>query len=190
MAKGSKKGYLNDYEVIPYVGANGKSKQKLRYVGEWYCIEESAEADRKCRTLHILSYLVSAAILATLLLNHSAYLTMYVAVPAVIALFPMLYLLMGSFRLPWKNRPLRHDEHDRSLARMWHSAVGILVVFAATAVGYLVFRIVGDGSFFWQDVLFLCCLVIVLLGSWFLYRIGKSVPVEKRPNDAFPTLFL
>lgn len=190
MAQDSRRRYLNDYEVIPYVGANGKSKQKLRYVGSWYCISDDATTDKKILQLHILSYIVATAVLLALLLNHSAYLTMYVSVPAVIALFPIAYLLMGSFRLPWKARPLRRDERDKSLNRMWRSAVGILILFGIVTVGYVVFWFVAGERFVWQDTAFLLCSAVVLLGSFRIYRVGKSVEVAVHPNDLCPVLYL
>lgn len=184
MAKNHRYRYVEDYETIPYVGANGRSKQKVRYIGSYQCFSESDETLRpKLILLHILSYLAVVWTVAPLFFRHSAYQTMYVAVTNVLALFPSLYLLMGSFRLPWRKKPMRRDEFEKGFDRIRHSAVGILIVLGATLVGEIVFWCLNRVPFRAMDAVFIACIVLSEVTSFLIYNIGKRIQVEKKPND-------
>ena len=184
MAKNPRYRYVDDYETVPYVGANGRSKEKVRYIGSYYWYAGEKKAVQKTLVLlHVLAYVTAILTIAPLFFRHSAFLTLYVAVIHVVSLFPALYLLMGSFRLPWQQKAQRRDEFDKGFRRIRRSAMAIFVILGLTLVGETVFWCLNRVPFTGLDGLFLGCLVLSMASCYLIYKVEKGISVEQKPND-------
>lgn len=183
--------YTEDYRTTTYVGANGKPKDRVTYIGEWYCPVNPAEEYRSivvfAWVLVILSTLAVFGALFSLPapLEHKWY-----AVALSFSLFPLAYAIMGVARLPRKPEPMERARHDKTVLRLKHSAVAILVILGLTAVGLIVYWILAASKVLKNaapyaigDGIFLGCLLVAAAANILLYAKMKQIKTETRENS-------
>ena len=184
--------YTDDYRTTTYVGANGRSKDRVTYIGDWYCPVNPAEEYRAVvRSAWVLVILSALALCGALLslpapMEHK----WYVAVLAL-AMFPQAYAIMGVVRLPRKPEPMERARHDKSVLRLKHSAVAILVILALTVLGLSAYWVLfachvfeNAAPYALGDGIFLGCLFIAAAANFLLYTKMNKIKTEIRENSS------
>lgn len=177
--------YIDDYKVVPYVGAGGKSKQRLEYIGKYVNItDDAAETMRLLRRVQVGVVLILLLLGTCLVLEHSASRTMYVAVPSILNVFPLAYMCIGAFMLPKRIEPMRRDAFAHSISRVQHSAIGIVAFCALTFIGTAVYWIFAGDYFLIIDAIFIAVTIAEAALSYTIYRRLKGIKTELLPNKA------
>jgi len=71
----------------------------------------------------------------------------YVALPYVIAFFPLIYMVMGVFLLPKEQRKYRRDEIGLSFGRMKTASIVLLILIGSGVLGEIIFLLfIADGD--------------------------------------------
>ena len=178
--------YTADYELVTVKDKKGRERKEARYTGPWFCLMGSSGA---VRTKLILSA-VCGVILAGLLVwsqifNHSSAWAVYVAVPQAVALFPLLYLLMGLMSLPYDLKPMERPGYMHGIIRVCRSLVAVMVLCGISLIGDFIYRVVAkDWLYLQEDIWYLVILAgILVLGGVILYLL-YSIEIAERANHA------
>ena len=179
--------YMKDYELQTELNDDGREVKVARYVGNYYDAGLDTEGllalRRRCLALSLGA---AAAALIALSLRHGAMTSFLAILPLALAMFPLFYGCLGSFRLPREAKSLRSDEVEYSVERVRHAAPGIAVLGAAAALGALIYHLFlrEAPSFAWSDgAFFLCCLAVCVCGV-LLWRRVRRIRLTERPKKA------
>ncbi len=179
--------YVTDFRLVRETDAKGKTRTRAVYTGPWTVMRETG-TPLKLRLWgsFLLTLGVAGCQIWLVMLNHLGSGMLLVMLPILIGLLPGLYLLMGSFSLPFRGKPMRRDQYMHSFIRVSRSAVAVACFTLAGLLACLVYRIIrGDWSFFRGDWLFLtaCGLIIgMCVAVIFLLR---SIDLAEKENGAY-----
>ena len=179
--------YMKDYELQTELSDDGREVKVARYIGNLFDTNLDTEGllalRRRCLALSLGA---AAAALAALSLRHGAMTSFLAVLPLALAMFPLLYGCLGSFRLPREAKGLRSDEVEYSFERVRHSAPGIAVLGAAAALGALIYHLFlrEAPAFGWSDGAFLLCCLAVSACGVLLWRRVRRVRLTERPRKA------
>lgn len=183
--------YTEDYKSTPYVGANGKSRERLTYIGEWYC-PTNADYTRIAWTARAAVLLALISAVGALFVLPPPMNNKWYAAVLTVSLFPLAYAVMGAVRLPVKPDPMERVTYDKSVLRMKHSAAATLIIDALTVLGVIVYWILAAtgvyadaAPFALGDGIFLACLAISVAANVLLYAKTAQISIEKRENASF-----
>lgn len=177
--------YVSDYKTETVTDDKGRERKRARYIGPWYVITTEPKSSR-IRMIVSLVLGVLAAVCHVMLPLQTHYgMNKYpVLVPIVLALFPLMYMLMGLFSLPFSMKPMHRDRNAHSFMRASKSGVAVAAMILVAFIALFVYRIAeGDFLFLAGDWIFtaLCvaeiALIIVIIVL--LYNIER----EEKPNS-------
>ena len=179
--------YMKDYELRVELNDDGREVKAARYIGNLFdtSLDTAGLLSLRRRCLG-LSLGAAAAALVALSLRHGAMTSFLAVLPLALAMFPLFYGCLGSFRLPRAAKGLRSDEVEYSFERVRHSAPAIAVLGAAAFLGALIHHLFLEktGSFAWGDGAFLlCCLAVAVCGA-ILWRCIRRVRLTERSRKA------
>ena len=179
--------YVDDYKIVETTDEKrSRPRRQVFYTGAWFQLREPVTARIRVWSSLGMAVILAALYIRMLLLTHAVSGQLAVMLPLLAGLFPILYLLMGAFSLPFRGKPMRRDQYMQSFIRASRSATAIAVFAAAGLIVSLIYRMIRkDWLFLSEDWLFLvlCVLSILLaLGIIFLLR---SVDIAERENAAF-----
>lgn len=179
--------YVDDFTIEEYQNARGKTRRKAVYIGQWTVLQEKGgKTLAKLIGAAVFAALAAAALVNAVLLTHMLSGYLLVMIPIYIALFPMLYLMMGAFSLPYRQNPMRRDQYMHGIQRMQRSSVAIMVFVAVGMVAGFIVRIVQkDWLYLKQDIWFLIgCFMSVAFCAGVLFLLGR-IDTRECPNNAY-----
>lgn len=183
-AMGIKK-YINDYRKEDIIKPNGKPGMTATYIGKYYCYVESA--DKVQKTGFRFALLSAAAFLFCVIpfcFDAEGSHTVYVALPHVIALFPLVHLLMGIYTLRTRKPPLIREFKDKTESRITTSSAAAMCIFGVTAIGQGVNSILA-GFPVWDVIYFICiCAACAAVSVVFFNR--KTVKLQECDEKGNP----
>ena len=138
-----KNDWRSEFRVDP---VTGRETEELIYVGKWYAAENAAFSRRALHWACAANLLFFVLLLVYFLLDFPGATTLYVFVPAAIALFPWLYWVMGcaaALRAPEK---LTRIQRETGIGRVLRSAVGCAVFSGLAVLGDCVFLFLGGAA--------------------------------------------
>ncbi len=177
--------YIRDFRIEETTDEKGRVHRKAVYTGAWTVIRNPGPAVRgKLWSVLLLSAALACAYARMLLLTHLTGSRLEVMIPLLAGLFPLLYLLMGAFSLPFRLKPMRRDQYMHSFIRVSRSCTAVGVFALLGLVCTLILRTVwGNWSFFPEDWFFtLLCLVIPLLAAAVILLLRSIDLTEKAEN--------
>ena len=181
------KRFVGDFEIIEVKDKNGRMRKKALYTGVWTVLRDAGTATRaKMYAAAATAFVLIVAYIWSLLLTHVGSGSLLVMLPLLAGLFPVLYLLMGVFSLPFRGKPMRRDQYMHSFIRASRSAVGVSAFAFAGLLASFVYRIIlGDWLFLPEDWYFIAaCAVIGMLSAGTVYFL-RSIDLSERENAAF-----
>lgn len=186
--------YIDDYKTVPYVAANGRSKEKVQYIGEWVLFLDNEAVLRKkfwiMRVTAIVSFL---ALFGALLCSGETDLFEFATIPLAMGLFPLTYQIMGICSLPRKFAPMERRPYQHGVPRVNHSAMGLAILGGVGLLARLTvtilgaFHVVQAAAFGWLDVLFLFSTVVLIGMNLLCFLSSRKIAVEERQNEDFPS---
>lgn len=174
--------YKEDYETLVTTDESGREKTELVYRGPYFEINNGEEDLIKFKKhgLLLITVIVFAHIIGGFLNNRGMY-QLYVALPYVIAFFPLIYLIEAVIRLPKKKRPYRRDEIGRSFDRLKTSSFVFLALAGGGVLGEIVFLLIGSGGdLVVQDFFYLMVELLAAAAIYILIQMQRKIHVRKR----------
>ena len=177
--------YVEDYKTELVTDEKGKTRKKTRYIGQWMVIGGDKSKNRaKLIITFALSALTCAGLVLLQFRNHGGSGWLPVSIPKAFALFPMLYLMMGAFSLPFKLDPMHRDRYYHSFIRISRSAVAVMALLGVSFLAWFVYRIIYADWLFLRDDWIVIALMVPELGVLFaIIRILYSIDVDEKPNS-------
>ncbi len=141
------KSYADDYETESTVDETGRERRKAVYRGKYFEVnlDQAGIAAFKKASLILFASIAVFHVAGGFIANQGMY-QFYIALPYVMAFFPLLYMAAGIFRLPTEKRPYRRDEVGLSFERAKNASLLALVMLAAGVVGEVFFILLTAGK--------------------------------------------
>lgn len=171
------KKYLKDYSLNPKAANNGKIKEDIEYIGKYYISGQDRKELGKYKRYCLLLALCGVVMLTGAgLLNTSGSRVFYIAVPYACQFLPAIFGLMGAIRLLRSDDRLEYAAYDKSVKRMYHSTVGVLILNIIVVIGDILFLLSGSGTGeMLSEIVFLTCMLILLLISLLFLKVQKKI---------------
>lgn len=138
-----KNDWRSEFRIDP---VTGRETQEMIYVGKWYVAENAAACRRALHWACAANLLFFVLLLVYFLLDFPGATTLYVFVPAAIALFPWLYWLMGCSAALHAPDRLTRIQRETGIGRVLRSAVGCAVFSGLAVLGDCVFLFLGGAA--------------------------------------------
>jgi amino acid transporter len=134
------KRYTDDYETVVTKDEKGNEKEMAMYRGKYFeiMLDEKSFVRFKRNCLLLLAAIVVLHISGGFVANPGMY-QLYVALPYVLAFFPLLFMAMGIFRLPKEKRKYRRDEMELSFNRLKTSSIILIILLGTGVLGELAY---------------------------------------------------
>ena len=185
--------FVDDYKKTVYVGANGKPKDRITYIGQWVWLLNEDEAYSRIVLLSRIATGVAVAALigALFILGNTTAGKWYMPV-AALAAFPLAYAIMGAVAMPNRKTPMERMKFHNSFERSKGAAYLTLIFLGLSALTWLVCWIltwsgvkVVQSDFSWQDAGLLVCLLFSAAASFVIIRKTKEIKTELRDNQSY-----
>ena len=178
--------YVNDFKVVEEPDKKGRLRKKAVYIGTWTLPRDEKQGKRTCWAALVLALISAVLYFRGLLLTHFGSGKLLVMLPLMLGMFPLLYLLMGATELPYRGRPMRHDQYMHSFIRMSRSAVAVTVFDLVGVIALFVLRAVeGDWLFLPEDWGFLALTLIPAILLVLIVILLRRVDLMERENGAY-----
>ncbi len=185
--------FVDDYKKTVYVGANGKPKDRVTYIGQWVWLLNEDEAYSRIVLFSRIAtgVAVAAVIGALVLLGNTTAGKWYMPVAALSA-FPLAYAIMGAVAMPNRKTPMERMKFHNSFERSKGAALLTLIFLGLSALTWLVcwiltwsgVRVVQSG-FAFGDAGFLVCLALAAAACLVIIRKTKEIKTELRDNTSY-----
>ncbi len=170
--------YTEHYKMVRRTLPDGTVKEVAEYIGKYLLPEHSAEVYRSARTSALFASVFSL-LAAILLLTVNGFVVyeggVYALVPAAAALFPGMYLLLGSLKLPAEDRELQVDTYRLAHERIRRSSMALVVLYALTLVLTVIFLATSGVKPGAADILYFILTAGTPVINVFLLRVMKSL---------------
>jgi hypothetical protein len=174
------KKYTDDYEAVVSVDEAGHEKTTTVYRGpylELLAAKDSIEQfKRKC-----IALLAAVVVLHTGagFINNAGMYRFYVALPYVLAFFPLVFLAFGILRLPKEKQTYRRDEIGHSYERMKTASRWLITLLGIGLLGEIVFIFFPSASHqVWRECLYLVTEALAAASVYSLIRMQKQIRVQ------------
>ena len=174
--------YAENYKMTARTAPDGSVTEVAEYIGAYLTAQHDEERYGTVRTLAALTGGVSlcAALVLLCVRSFSVYGGgMYVFVPVTISLIPVLYLILGAWKLPPADRKLQEDTYRFAHVRIRRSSAGICVLLLAAAALTVIFFLFSGTSLKAVDILFFILLLIPAAMNLVLFRKTGALRYEK-----------
>ena len=174
--------YTDNYRMTARTAPDGSVTEVAEYIGVYLTARHTED---RYRAVRILAAAAAGITLCTVLVllcvrSFSVYNGgMVVFVPVTASLIPLLYLILGTLKLPGQDRKLQKDVYRFAHIRIRRSSVGIAVLLLAAAVITAVFFLSSGTEFRPVDILFFILLLIPTAVNLFLFRKIGTLNYEK-----------
>jgi len=134
------KRFEDDYETIITIDEKGKEKKSAVYRGAYFDLALDEEGIlRFRRNCFLLLAAIAVLHISAGFVNNPGMYQFYIALPYVIAFFPMLFMAMSVMRLPKEKRKFRRDEIGLSFDRMKTSNIILMIFLGIGVLGEIIF---------------------------------------------------
>ena len=175
-----KKRYPDDYETVVTADEEGRERKKAVYRGDYF--EFTLDQDgllnfrRKC---FLLLAAIAGLHFASGFVNSQGMYQFYVALPYVLAFFPLMYMAAGIFRLPKEKRQYRRDEIGLSFERVKttsHVLLFLLGIGILGEIAFLLFLSIQDQRT--MEYLYLALQLLTAATAYFLICLQKQILIQ------------
>ena len=179
--------YVTDFRLERETDQRGRIRTRAVYVGPWTVMRRTGTETRiRLWGTFLLTLGVAGCQLWMLMLNHLGAGVLWVMFPLLVGLLPGLYLLMGSFSLPFRGKPMRRDQYMHSFIRVSRSAVAVSAFTLVGLLASLVYRMIrGDWRFLPADWQFLAACGLIIAQAVAAIFLLRSIDLMEKDNDAY-----
>lgn len=172
--------FSEDYEIIVNQNENGKETKTVRYKGKYYevLLDEAGIIRFRKNSLLLLAAIIILHITSGFLGNQGMY-QFYVALPYVLAFFPLIYLSAGLLRLPKEKRNYQRDEIEFSYYRIKTASIFLAILLGIEVIGEIAFLLFANATQSYEmDFSFLLIEILIFIGSLLLFNLQKQVQIK------------
>ena len=179
-----KKKYLDDYETI-YTNEEGKEKKVIIYRGPYYEIDlDQKGLIRFRRNSLLLLILIVFLHIGVGFLNNRGMYQFFIALPYVIALFPLWNIMSGILRIPQQKDKYRRNEVELSFDRIGNSSMVLLICLGIELLGEIIFLLFfSTTGELGAELLFLLPELIAAAAVYVLFRLQKNIQILICPEE-------
>lgn len=173
------KRFADDYETVVTIDEEGNEKKSAVYCGDYYELALDEEEILKFRKRSLLLLVVITALqIGAGFINNPGMYQFYIALPYVIAYFPLIYMAAGILRLPKEKRKYRRDELGLSFDRIKTTSRAILIFLIIIVLGEIIFILfLSADSQNLLEYLYLALEIIAAAAVYFLIRLQKQIRI-------------
>ena len=177
--------YFEGYKKVEILKPNGKKGSKLVYEGSWYAIPGGLNElkKRKIQILFLSIVSVISFLLAQIFPSEGG-MTTWVAVPSLIAILPIMYMIAGYFTFLPSREKWEIRIYYGGYRRIYRSSVGVTVILAIW-LGLEGTFIIMNRDLLFNELFYLFC-IFISLGSAAAqtYIIYKNPAIEIKAKKA------
>lgn len=176
--------YKDDYEMISTIDENGRERKKAIYRGVYFEVNLDQDSLIRFRSAAFgLILLITLFHVAGGFVDNQGMYQMYIALPYVLAFFPLMYTIMGIFSLPKEKRSYRRDEIGVSFERIKKSTNALLLFLGIGLLGEIGYVIFGSSpEFLIPELLYLTSDAVCAALTYFFVRIQKRITINEIPE--------
>ena len=184
--------YIKDFKIEETTDKKGHIRRKAVYTGTWIVPRNpGSNVQVKLWAVLVLSVLLAAMYVRTVLLTHLTSNRLEVMIPLLLGLFPLLYLLIGALSLPFRGKPMRRDQYMHSFIRVSRSCVAVSVFALLALLITMILRAVwSDWSFFPEDWKYTALSVLVLLPASSMILLLHGIETTEKDNSFYKNTVL
>lgn len=172
--------YSEDHEIVVSVDENGREKRTAVYRGDFFRVTFSngdITGYRK-RAFTLIALMIFFHFGAGFINNPGMY-QFYIALPYVIAFFPLLYLAMGVFHLPKETREYRRDEVGLSFNRIISTSKSYGVIIGIGILGTIIYLLFfASISSVLLELLYLLFQLLTFAMVFLLFSLHRQVQIQ------------
>ncbi len=175
------KKYVGDYRLENVTDRRGKLKTVPVYRGPLFrFVAEDTRLKTAKRRMLLLTALVTAALLIIMLLRVEMLMRIYVVMPLVLCILPVVLLWMGVFNLFTAGDSVRRDQGDRIHNRFAGWSVVLIVLSAFSLLGQVTVYL-GSGEN--GGITVTVCTIVLLFCGTFIFRGKNELLMEEIPAE-------
>ncbi len=172
--------HTDDYKTVVTTDEAGKENKSVVYTGSYFEIsldqQELTRFKRNC--LLLLAAIAMLHVGAGIIGNKGMY-QFYIAVPYVIAFFPLVYLVDAAIRMPWEKRPYRRIEIENTFNRLKMPGIVMMVSVGIVIVGDIAFLfLASELPRVELEMLFLAVEIPAFILLLILFRSQKRIQIQ------------
>jgi hypothetical protein len=181
------KRYADDYENEITIDENGRERKTPVYHGKYYTINlDLTGISRFKRTMTLLTIISAGLHVGAGFVNNPGMNHFFVAVPYVVAFFPLLYLFDGATRLP-NNKPIfKRDEIGLTFDRMRSASIFLLISIGAGILGDILYIVLMEPKII-NELFYLQFELMALFGIYFVMRNQNAVQITEFKDEISET---
>lgn len=171
--------YADDYETVITTDKEGREKKTAVYRGDYFefALDEKGIARFRRNCLVLLAAIVIFHISGGFVGNRGMY-QFYIALPYVIAFFPLIYMALGVLRLPTEQRKYRRDEIGLSFERMKTASSVLLIITGIGVLGVIFFLLfVSAGDQLLLEFLYLALETLAAAAAFYFIILQRKVQI-------------
>ena len=139
--------YKNDYDHRPERDAKGRFKDVFFYTGEYHELKFDLKTKKKIQGICLIfGVLMLAALIIPGLLNQPSSRSLMVCLPYVCMFLPLIFFFSGIFSFFQASLLLTRERFDKSVLRMKHSTIALLVLAVISVICEIVWLILNKGG--------------------------------------------
>ncbi len=170
--------YIKDYRKEYIVKPNGKPGVTATYIGKYYRFIADEDSIKKARFVFAcLSVFATVCCIIPFCYKSSASHTIYVSVPHVISLFPLVHLLLGVYDLYFRKPPFIREFRDKTEGRITNASVGAMCCLGITAIAQIVNSALS--GFALGDVAFFVLIAVACAAVGYVFFSRKVLATEE-----------
>lgn len=168
------KDYSNEYIIKP----NGKPGVIAVYKGKYFRFVADEGRLKKAKIVFAsLSVLATVLCIIPFLYRSNGSHTMYVSLPHVACLFPILHLLMGVYNFCFRKPPFVREYKDKTEGRITASSIASACFLGATAVAQIVNCAITGFSF--PNVIYFILLLLACAATGVIFFLRDVLKTEE-----------
>jgi hypothetical protein len=178
------KKYSEDYELEEVTDKNGKTKEVAVYRGEYFEVSlDEQGVPRFKKICLVLIALIAFWHIGSGFVGNLGMYKFYVALPYVLAFFPMVYLAAGIFNLPREKRNFRRDEIGLSFDRIKTTSIVVMAALGVGVVGEIAYILFGSGEkASVLELLYLSLELMAAAAAFLVLKVWQKVTISPTKN--------
>lgn len=174
--------------VKDYV-SNQEGKERFRYVGNYYIFSMEQDRRNKRCVQQLIFALVQLILIVTAgFLNSPGSYKLYIVLPYLSMILPLLYYVMGSISFRKAPTRMQRHEYDVSIFRLMKSVLGLFFLSFFTMVGDTVFLVLeADVVQQKAEIVFYIIMIILMIMNYIALlahnRMMKQVQEEQQEKQ-------
>lgn len=131
----NKKQIRRDYENVDYVDEKGKVRTDVVYKGKYFDVEDLRAHKRHKAIFCTFSICLAMLFIVGMIPDSGAMRTIYFALPYALQAFPVLFILLATYKFLMKKLPYRQEVYDELYvkARTWCTIGAVLTAICVVA---------------------------------------------------------